>query len=618
MTMDKSLIYKAAHIVPSAKQLAWQEMELTAFVHYTVNAFTDKEWGDGSESPSVFNPSDCSPRQWAEVCKAAGFKMIILTCKHHDGFCLWPSKYTEHSVKNSPWKNGRGDVVKELSDACRELNIKFGVYLSPWDRHEPSYGDSPVYNQYFKNQLTELLTSYGRIECLWFDGACGEGANGKRQEYDWEGYYELISRLQPQALISDIGPDVRWCGNEAGTSRPAEWSVLNVNKSILAFNYENCTVENIGGRDTLADGSGLKWYPSEVDTSIRPGWFYHRSEDDEVKSPAKLMDIYFNSIGHNGVLLLNIPPDKRGRFHENDVKNLLEFNRLLQEGCKENLASGARAQASVEREGFSASNILDGGKNSFWQTPPWNESAEIDFDLGAPKTFNCVMMQEHIRSGQRIEKYSVYAMIDGKWQTLASGFTVGYKEMRRFDRITASRVKLVIHESRYSPTLSNFALYLFPEIKEVAAVKTETPGLAKQAQKIHLASSENLPEFPAANLLDGSRDTCWSSKPGETMPQSVQLDLGEPQDIQGFIMLPNQHGGGHVFDYEFYVSGNGSDWGRPVASGQFSNLVNNPVCQKIYFDEPQRSVRFICLKALTACENYDHIKIADLNVIPQK
>ena len=228
------------------------------------------------------------------------------------------------------------------------------------------------------------------------------------------------------------------------------------------------------------------------------------------------------------------------------------------------------------------------------------------------------MLQEHICSGQRIEKYSLHAMIDCKWQTLTSGFTVGYKEMRCFDKITASRVKLVIHESRYSPTLSNFALYLFPEIQEQAAVKPEVLGLAKQAQKILRSSSENLPEFPAANLLDGSRDTCWSSKPGEAMPQFVQIDLGGPRDIQGFIMLPNQHGGGHVFDYEFYVSKDGSDWGRPVASGQFSNLVNNPVYQKIYFDEPQRNVRFICLKALTPCENYDHIKIADLNVIPAK
>ncbi|MFA7230859.1 MAG: alpha-L-fucosidase [Victivallaceae bacterium] len=613
-----NLIYRAAHIVPSARQLAWLQMELTAFIHYTVNAFTDKEWGDGTESPSIFNPSDCSPRQWAEVCKNAGFKMIILTCKHHDGFCLWPSKFTEHSVKNSPWKNGKGDIVRELSDACREFGVKFGVYLSPWDRHEQSYGDSPVYNQYFKNQLTELLTNYGEIACVWFDGACAEGPNGKRQEYDWDGYYELIYSLQPGILISDIGPDIRWCGNEAGKARPAEWSVLNVNKNVLAFNYENCTLENIGGRDTLGDGNDLKWYPSEVDTSIRPGWFYHRSEDDEVKSPAKLMDIYFNSIGHNGVLLLNIPPDKRGHLHENDVKNLLEFNRLLQDGLKENLASGAKIQASIEREWFPAANIINGNPDAFWQTPPWAESATIELDLGVQKTFNCVMLQEHIQSGQRIEKYSVHAQIDGQWQPLTSGFTVGYKEMQRFEKVTTSRVKLEIHESRYSPTLSNFALYRFPEIQEEAPVKVESLGLPKQTKKIHRASSENLPEFPAANLLDGNPDSCWSSKPGDKMPQFVQLDLGQMFDLKGFIMLPNQHGGGHIFDYEFYVSANGSDWGSPIVAGQFSNLVNNPVYQKIYFDEPQSNVRFICLKALTACENYAYIKLADLNVIPAK
>jgi len=272
-------------VKPTPQQLAWQESELTMFLHFGINTFTDREWGDGKEDPKLFNPIELDARQWVQVAKDAGFKYMILTAKHHDGFCLWPSEYTEHSVKNSPWRAGKGDVVRELADACQEAGMKMGIYLSPWDRHEQTYGDSPVYNQYFRNQLTELLTNYGEISEVWFDGACGEGPNGRRQEYDWQSYYEVIRKLQPNAVIAICGPDIRWVGNEDGVARETEWSVQDANPVIHK------------------DIEGKVWYPAECDVSIRPGWFWHKSQDDKVKSLEHLLDIYYKSVGRNRTLL---------------------------------------------------------------------------------------------------------------------------------------------------------------------------------------------------------------------------------------------------------------------------------------------------------------------------
>lgn len=346
--MDDFII-KAAGVLPSERQYAWQQMEFYAFIHFTVNTFTDREWGYGDENPAIFNPSALNADQWAETCRAAGMKGLILTCKHHDGFCLWPSRFTGHSVKNSPWKDGKGDVVREVSAACRRAGLKFGIYISPWDRHEKTYGDSDVYNRFFMNQLRELLTGYGEIFCVWFDGACGEGPNGKKQVYDWDGYYKLIRELQPEAVISVCGPDVRWCGNEAGHCRKSEWSVVpaqlqnaekTAEKSQKADDREfskliNSMDEDLGSREAIKNATELIWYPAEVNTSIRPGWFYHTAEDDKVKTAAELLKVYYNSVGGNTCFLLNIPPDRRGLIHENDVSVLKSLGYLLNQAfCK--------------------------------------------------------------------------------------------------------------------------------------------------------------------------------------------------------------------------------------------------------------------------------------------
>jgi len=462
----EDIIRKAAHVTPSPRQLAWQKLEFTAFVHFGMNTFTDREWGEGNEDEKLFNPTDFDARQWVRAIKAAGIKLLIVTAKHHDGFCLWPSKYTEHCVRNSPWKNGKGDVVREVSDACREAGIKFGVYLSPWDRHEPSYGDSPNYNQYFKNQLTELLTNYGEIAEAWFDGACGEGPNGKRQEYDFRGYYDLIRKLQPKAAISIMGPDVRWCGNESGTGRESEWSVVPVSDPTMYAVSFDCSQDEPGSREALKlaaeKGAFLVWYPAQVDTSIRPGWFYHASEDNQVRSLDELLDIYYGSVGGNSQLLLNIPPDRRGRLHDNDVKRLEELGQVLHATFADDLAKGAKARASNSSRRHPAAKTVDGKEQTYWTTEDGVTTAAIEYDLAGPRTFNRAALQEYIEEGQRVEEFFLDAWDGSQWKQIARATTIGHKRLLRFDDVTAQRVRVRITQSRDCPTLSHFGLYRAP------------------------------------------------------------------------------------------------------------------------------------------------------------
>lgn len=429
---------------PSPKQLEWQEAELTMFLHFGVNTFTDREWGEGNEDPKIFNPTDLDTRQWVQVAKNAGFKYMILTAKHHDGFCLFPSKWTEHSVKNSSWKNGKGDVVKELSDACREAGIKMGFYLSPWDRHEPSYGNSLAYNQYFKNQLTELLTNYGEIAEVWFDGACGEGPNGKRQEYDWAGFYDTVKSIQPDALIAICGPDIRWVGNEDGVARETEWSVQDPNPVF----HPNAT--------------GKVWYPAECDVSIRPGWFWHASEDSKVKSLEHLVDIYFKSVGRNSVLLLNVPPNNKGLFADPDVKRLAEFRQFLDDTFKIDFA--LNKPATADSEDLPASNVTDGRNDTYW-TPKDNRTiGVIEIDLQKPVTFDVSMVKEYIPLGQRVEEYSISAFDGNEWKTIVNGTTIGHKKLDRFSPITAIKVRLDIKKSQYPPQIRAFGLFKMKEV----------------------------------------------------------------------------------------------------------------------------------------------------------
>jgi alpha-L-fucosidase len=445
--------------IPTPQQLKWQELEYYAFIHFNMNTFTDREWGDGKEDPKLFNPTQLDCRQWARTVKEAGMKAIILSAKHHDGFCLWPSKLTEHSVKNSPFRNGQGDIVKELAAACREYGLKLGIYLSPWDRHEPSYGDSPRYNGFFKNQLRELLTSYGDIYEVWFDGACGEGPNGKRQVYDWPGFVAVVRECQPNAVIfSDGGPDVRWMGNEKGIAGETNWSLLR--RDEVYPGYEKAAELTLGHPD------GTHWVPAESDVSIRPGWFYHAAQDTRVKSVKELSDIYFKSVGRNASLLLNLPVDRRGLIHENDVAALMGLQRFLQAAFANDLISKGTAKASNVRGGdkhYAAQNVLDGRQETYWCTDDGVTSSSLEVSVKQPIAINCLMLQEYIALGQRIESFSVDTW-DGKgWKPVAAGTTIGYKRMLRFPEVTTAKLKISILKSRACPVISNLAAYQIPE-----------------------------------------------------------------------------------------------------------------------------------------------------------
>lgn len=428
-------------VTPTPRQLGWQRTEFYAFVHFSVNTFTNREWGDGTEPPSCFAPARLDPMQWAESIQAAGMKGAILTCKHHDGFCLWPSRYTSHSVASSPCPT---DIVRAFSNACRELGLKFGIYLSPWDRHSPLYGQGKPYDDYFINQLRELLTNYGPIFSVWLDGACGEGPCGNRQIYDWERYYETVRALQPNACISVCGPDVRWCGNEGGHTRPCEWSIVprramdtekiqenSQREDTAAFRRRKISAadENLGGRDIVQDEPDLIWYPAEVNTSIRPGWFYHPEEDGQVKSLAELIQIYETSVGGNAAFLLNIPPTPDGLFHENDVKRLKELGSYLRETYRDNLAE--RAQ------------IIQTGDT-------------IELSWPAPISISRIVLMEDITKSQRVESFSV---TDGQGRTLYAGTVIGYKKIIPLADCTAGRLTIRILESRQEPHILFTGVY---------------------------------------------------------------------------------------------------------------------------------------------------------------
>ncbi len=469
---EADIIRKAAGVVPAPRQLRWQELELTAFFHFGINTFTNREWGDGKEDISIFNPTHLDARQWVRTAKEAGIKQIILTAKHHDGFCLWPSKYTEHTIQHTPYKGGHGDIVKEVSDACKEYGMGFGVYLSPWDRNSAAYGDSARYNELFMHWLTELLTGYGRVDEVWFDGANGEGPNGKKQVYAFEAWYHLIRKLQPQAVIAIMGPDVRWVGTESGDGRLTEWSVMPLNASTqasIAANSQkdetfapvgNLMNDDLGSRTKLMTARGLLWYPAETDVSIRPGWFYHPADDAKVMTPKRLMDIYFTSVGRNSVLLLNIPPNTEGLISEADINSLRGWRKNFDATFATNLAAGATIK---DPNGRDAKKMFDGNDATNWTTAGQDTAATIDLVLAGPKTFDVLLLQENIRIGQRVEKWALEYKDGSQWKRITEGTTIGYKRLLRFAPVTTGEVRLRILSSRLNPTIAEFGLYKLSE-----------------------------------------------------------------------------------------------------------------------------------------------------------
>lgn len=442
--------------VPTAQQLQWQRMEMNLFVHFGPNTFTGREWGLGTEAEDIFNPTELDCRQWVSIAKAAGFKGIILTAKHHDGFCLWPNPVSSHTVAQSRWRDGEGDVLRELSEACAEEGLKFGVYISPWDRNDPTYGTSE-YNSVFVKTLESALGDYGPVFEQWFDGANGEGPNGRKQVYDWPLFNATVRSLQSDAVIfSDVGPDCRWVGNERGTAGRASWSRMDIEGFGPGADAPSRETLNQGQQD------GAEWVPSETDVSIRPGWFWRESENEQVKSVGELVKIYCESVGRNSLLLLNVPPDTTGRINPVDSSRLMELRAALDAMFSDNLASGARISASAVRgRGFKPGNLLDNEYDTFWAVPDDVREASFEVDLEAPRDFNLIVLQEYVSLGQRVSSFIVEALsADGEWTEIASETTIGMKRIIRTDRVTSSKVRVSITGSLACPVLNGFGLYL--------------------------------------------------------------------------------------------------------------------------------------------------------------
>ena len=422
--------------VPTPGQLQWHRDELAIFLHFGVNTFTNREWGDGTESPSIFNPTALDARQWARTAKQAGFKAMVLTAKHHDGFCLWPTKTTTHSVASSPFRGGRGDVVREFVDASRAEGLRVGLYLSPWDRNHPAYGDSPRYNDIYIAQLTELLTQYGEIAEVWFDGANGEGPNGKRQVYDWPRFWGHVLKLQPNAVIfSDAGPGVRWCGNERGTAGDPNWATVDPTK----VPYPGADGPGIIAALQHGDRDGTVWRPSEVDVSIRPGWFYHPAENARVRTVENLVNLYFTSVGRNGKLLLNVPPTPDGLLHTADVTNLVGMRRAL--------------------DAIFALNHARGAKPVWKVTGP--RRAEFVVDLGRVVPVTVIRLSEDITRGQLVASYRVEgAGDDGAWKPVSNGTTIGYAKLDRLSApMTVRQLRVNIDDAVAEPEPIDVKVY---------------------------------------------------------------------------------------------------------------------------------------------------------------
>ena len=443
---------------PTPQQVAWQQMEINMFCHFGPNTFSDVEWGNGTEAEDLFNPTSLDCRQWASVAKQAGMCGIIITAKHHDGFCLWPNPHSTHTVAQSSWRDGQGDVLRELSEACNAAGIKMGVYISPWDRNAPTYG-TPSYNETFRLTLEDALSRYGNIFEQWFDGANGEGPNGKKQTYDWTLFNATVARLQPLALIfSDIGPGCRWVGNESGSAGETCWSTLNTE----GF-YPGAGSPSV---DTLNRGNihGSHWIPAETDVSIRTGWFHH--ENEHPKTVEELLNIYYTSVGRNSLLLLNVPPDRRGLIAAEDSLRLIEFRKALDKIFSVDLAQKASIVASNTRGGkrcrtYKTANLTDGNYNTYWTTDDSVTSPTLTMTFKEAVTFNRILLQEYIPLGQRVAAFSIeYQSTDGSWHPLATATTIGYKRILLTPTVTTNAIRIHIEEAFACPVINRVGLFL--------------------------------------------------------------------------------------------------------------------------------------------------------------
>lgn len=540
--------------LPSENQVAWQQLETYAFIHFGPNTFGDREWGYGDAPLESFNPTRLDCEQWARVCKQAGMKGIILTAKHHDGFCLWPTKYTDYSVRNTPYKDGKGDIVGELAAACRKYGLKLGLYLSPWDRHQAFYG-TPLYIEYFYAQLNELLTQYGEVFEVWFDGANGgDGWYGGAKEtrkidrstyYDFPRAWKTVAELQPRAVIfSDGGPGCRWVGNENGYADATNWSFLRIKE--VYPGYDRHKELQSGHED------GDKWVAAECNTSIRPGWFYHEKEDGRVKSVEQLVDLYYRSVGHNGTFLLNFPVDKEGLIHPADSAHAVDYHRQVLNELKTNLLEKASVKASATRKAFSVKNLTDGQFETYWATPDGVTTATLDITLKKAQPMNRLMLSEYIPLGQRVRKFTVEYLNGKQWLPLKVGeatTTIGYKRLLRFATITTKHLRIRFEDSRGPLCINGLGAYYAPQGKT---------GFEEQAG--------NLKGFDYTIV--------------KTDDSTMTLDLGKVITLHSLHYKPTSTG--MVSNYEI-LAGPSLDALKSIARGEFSNIRNNPIMQDVFF-----------------------------------
>ena len=594
--------------VPEPKQVEWQQMETYAFIHFGLNTFNDREWGYGDTDPKTFNPTNLDCEQWAQTLVKAGMKGVILTAKHHDGFCLWPFEGTDYSVKNSPWKNGQGNVVKELSEACKKYGLKFAVYLSPWDRHQANYG-TPEYLPYFYAQLHDLLTNYGPVFEVWFDGANGgDGWYGgakdirtidRKNYYNYPRIYEMLDSIQPQAIIfSDGGPGCRWVGNEKGFAGATNWSFLREGE--VHPGYEKSYELQYGHAD------GNQWVPAECDVSIRPGWFYHPEEDDRVKSPDQLVDLYYRSVGHNATLLLNFPVDRRGLIHPVDSANAVRFHEMIQQQLKTNLVAGMIPKVSNERGGdFVASALTDDNFDTYWATEDGVTTADIEFSFDTPTRMNRMMLQEYIPLGQRVKAFVVEYLDKDTWLPVKLNeetTTIGYKRLLRFETVETKGIRIRITDARGPLCLSNVGVYDAGNVSDSFVEKVE------DIESVPYLLPDVKAEEAAKASDKQSQTTCFVEG------DRLLIDLQEERMVSSLHFLPDQGepNKGLIANYEIRVGTSKEAVNQLVKAGEFSNIQNNPVMQSVFFTPVK--ARYIELKATRMIRAGEPMGFAELGV----
>ncbi|WP_259326286.1 alpha-L-fucosidase [Phocaeicola plebeius] len=583
-------------------------METYAFIHFGLNTFNDREWGYGDTDPKTFNPTNLDCEQWAQTLVKAGMKGVILTAKHHDGFCLWPFEGTDYSVKNSPWKNGQGNVVKELSEACKKYGLKFAVYLSPWDRHQANYG-TPEYLPYFYAQLHDLLTNYGPVFEVWFDGANGgDGWYGgakdirtidRKNYYNYPRIYEMLDSIQPQAIIfSDGGPGCRWVGNEKGFAGATNWSFLR--KGEVHPGYDKSYELQYGHPD------GNQWVPAECDVSIRPGWFYHPEEDDRVKSPDQLVDLYYRSVGHNATLLLNFPVDRRGLIHPVDSANAVRFHEMIQQQLKTNLVAGMTPKVSNERGGdFVASALTDDNFDTYWATEDGVTTADIEFSFDTPTRMNRMMLQEYIPLGQRVKAFVVEYLDKDTWLPVKLNeetTTIGYKRLLRFETVETKGMRIRITDARGPLCLSNVGVYDAGNVSDSFVEKVE------DIESVPYLLPDVKAEESAKASDKQSQTTCFVEG------DRLLIDLQEERMVSSLHFLPDQGepNKGLIANYEIRVGTSKEAVNQLVKAGEFSNIQNNPVMQSVFFTPVK--ARYIELKATRMIRAGEPMGFAELGV----